>query len=415
MAAEKSIGDFYELFSKSLDLQQQMLQSLQRVESNLNSHLNQQARENEGSSDKQTTSFPVPVQSTNATAESTPSMIPRFDIIPPSSQIQPHINPTQDTTATHKENNNAASNRTYVVPEIVDLPAATARNSNATVVNSPIHLNLEQGSQKDNVGMDLVTEKENPSYVRITNTSAEINAPRVVETNQPLKGDTYSPEPPITQLQTAAESPQQTKSGPYAVGNNLTTSITTALETHTSGIGDTIELPQEANVDIVRDIPTTPQGVVSGLFVRSSRVIERLYRLVAFLLSESTGRQVESAEKIVGTELTSLRSLAASVYACTVKYIAEQENTTIAKALKIHWSSIPKEIRQKHILMLEEEALKQCQLNIGRCIDFWGSRSLLQAAAIKVNTVQSYENYLHKVNLLFGLIMPAASLPVIID
>lgn len=128
-------------------------------------------------------------------------------------------------------------------------------------------------------------------------------------------------------------------------------------------------------------------------------VVAKLHALIAYLLIESKGRQIKATDEIVKSELAKLREVARQIYAILVKYLAVyQKKKTFTKALEIKWSAISNEVRQKFILMLERSALRDCQLNIGRCQDSWAARTLLQAIALNMKNVKVVNEYLEKVN-----------------
>lgn len=301
MAAEKSIGDFYELFSKSFDLQQQMLHSLLRVESELKSQSNQRTQKHDPGI-IQTTVSPVPLLSTNTTTASTPP---------------------QATTTQISPNNVVGNNRAYVVTEIVDVVATFARNSVAPTLNSKIvfigdETKAEQSRQKDNSSMGLCNENDSSSSVQHKNPTTETNPPIVIQINQPWEHSTYLPSTHNIELQSTATSPQQIISGADTININLIPPSTVTNESppyipksraaKSSKTEDTAQLPRNNDS---RDIPKTPPGTTSpGKIIHVNDI---LCGLVAYLLNESSVKKVDITGEIVRTRLSTLRDLAAGV------------------------------------------------------------------------------------------------------
>lgn len=100
--------------------------------------------------------------------------------------------------------------------------------------------------------------------------------------------------------------------------------------------------------------------------------MSRLAGIVLHLLSEQSekGKRIHITDPTLTNKLKELRELSKLVYSSLVKYIEVQNRGSISKsAFRISWSSVPEELQQKYVLILEEKALKEYELDLGRCID----------------------------------------------
>lgn len=75
-----------------------------------------------------------------------------------------------------------------------------------------------------------------------------------------------------------------------------------------------------------------------------------------------------------------LDKLSKSIYCSLVKCMAKERQITIKEAVEFKWSDVSKELRQKYVLMLEEKALEECGLDIGKCESMWGGNMLMSFA-----------------------------------
>lgn len=129
-------------------------------------------------------------------------------------------------------------------------------------------------------------------------------------------------------------------------------------------------------------------------------MMSRLTGIVVDLFHESEGKKRDFKDPFVQKQLNLLLESSKTVYASLVKYLAQQKNISISNAMKINWSTISVDLQQNYMPILEKKTLNEFGLEIGRCVDGWGARSLLQLTANHMLSSTSVNGYLDKVMFL---------------
>lgn len=258
-----------------------------------------------------------------------------------------------------------------------------------------------------------------------TNTTTETNlSPLTSQVHQPTNGRSWAQSPFNTELHsTAAVNNPQQSSHPTTTSSHLSREITSgvtqnkqstaaSLQSTTASLRSTahnihqqimsnkyadqtsssMSLPSNTqhselqNATLVynssfnkvtpsngnrRDILKTPPGSIN----RSQH--SRLCSTLALLLSESEGTKIDANNQLVTSKLGQLKELSKTVYIDMLGDIAKQRQILIKEAMELKWAAISEELLQKYILMLEEKALKESDLDIGRCEGSWTGRYLL--------------------------------------
>lgn len=221
MSLDKTYGDLQDLFSRSLDLQQQMLQSLLRIES----RLNQQFRtRTEGQSSIERTSVAATQPVVDITTANISSEETRYDFILSSAKRQPQADSIQE-------------------------PAKNDDNVNLSSVNATLSISQNSDSSTDPPPTNHYLPSP-PNTIQTTpavaSVSQQINNVGATDTGI-SPSTTRSKRAPFTSRQVKTQSKRDPNRGAtQAINNN-------------SSQSDNSPVQQKALVDKTRDIPKSLQ------------------------------------------------------------------------------------------------------------------------------------------------------------
>lgn len=113
-----------------------------------------------------------------------------------------------------------------------------------------------------------------------------------------------------------------------------------------------------------RDITKNPPGSRQGY------MYSKLCSMLALLWTETEGTKIPMSSQLVADSLDQHRELAKHLSAGLMVEMARgHEDVSTEEAVKKKWSTVSEDLQQKYVVMLEEKALKEYKLDIGRCVD----------------------------------------------
>lgn len=115
--------------------------------------------------------------------------------------------------------------------------------------------------------------------------------------------------------------------------------------------------------------------------------------MLVLLFIESEGRLLRINDPFVTSHLSLLKELARRVYAVMIVDLAKNRQISLKTAAKTNWSATPEDLKQKYILIMEERALKEYHLDIGRCVESWSARGLMQSTKSSMKSVVSVQKH----------------------